>query len=43
LPGDRAAAPIPPHPHVYVNLRSARLFRVHWDESVRESLVRVVE
>ncbi|HEV7412770.1 MAG TPA: ABC transporter substrate binding protein [Casimicrobiaceae bacterium] len=43
LPGARAAAPTPPHLHVYVNQRSARLFRVRWDESVRESLERVVE
>lgn len=43
LPGARVATPTPPHPHVYVNLRSARLFRVHWDESVRGSLERVVE
>jgi putative ABC transport system substrate-binding protein len=43
LPGARATAPTPPHLHVYVNQRSARLFRVRWDESVRESLERVVE
>ncbi|HEX4525055.1 MAG TPA: ABC transporter substrate binding protein [Casimicrobiaceae bacterium] len=43
LAGAGPAAPIPPHPHVYVNQRSARLFRVRWDDSTRESLERVVE
>ncbi len=43
LPGARGAAPIPPHPHVYVNQRSARLFRLHWDDSMRQSFYRVVE
>lgn len=36
-------APTPPRPHVFVNERSARLFHVRWDDSVRESLDRVVE
>jgi putative tryptophan/tyrosine transport system substrate-binding protein len=43
LPGARAAAPIPPNLHIYVNQRSARLFRLHWDDSVRRSFDRVVE
>jgi putative ABC transport system substrate-binding protein len=43
LPGPRATAPTPPHPHVYVNQRSARLFRLHWDDSMRQSFYRVVE
>ena len=28
---------------IYVNQRSARLFRTHWDESMRRSFDRVVE
>lgn len=43
LPGARAAAPIAPNLHIYVNQRSARLFRLHWDDSVRRSFDRVVE
>jgi putative ABC transport system substrate-binding protein len=43
LPGARAAEPIPPHLHVYVNQRSARLFRLRWDDSMRQSFDRVVE
>ena len=43
LPGARPAAPVPPRLHVYVNQRSARWFRVRWDDSMRRSFDRVVE
>lgn len=43
LSGSGAAAPIPPRLHVFVNQRSARLFRLHWDDSMRRSFDRVVE
>jgi putative ABC transport system substrate-binding protein len=43
LAGARTSAPVPPHLHIYVNQRSARLFRVRWDDSIRQSLDRVVE
>lgn len=43
LPGSGAAAPIPPRLHLFVNQRSARLFRLHWDDSMRRSFDRVVE
>jgi putative ABC transport system substrate-binding protein len=42
LAGAGTPAP-PPHLHVYVNQRSARLFRVQWDDSMRQSFDRVVE
>jgi putative ABC transport system substrate-binding protein len=38
-----AAAPSPPRLHVFVNLRSARLFGLRWDDSLRQSFDRVVE
>ena len=43
LPGAHAAAADPPRPHVYVNQRSARRFRLHWDDSMRQSFDRVAE
>lgn len=43
LGGGGAEASTPPRPHVFVNERSARLFHVRWDESLRGSLDRVVE
>jgi hypothetical protein len=41
--GSRAPAPAPPRFHIYVNQRSARLFRVRWDDAMRQSFDRVVE
>lgn len=43
LAGSRAPAPAPPRFHIYVNQRSARLFRVRWDDAMRQSFDRVVE
>jgi putative ABC transport system substrate-binding protein len=43
LAGARTPAPAPPHLHIYVNERSARLFRVRWDDSMSQSFDRVVE
>ena len=43
LAGARTPAPLPPRLHIYVNQRSARLFRMRWDESMRRSFDRVVE
>jgi len=43
LAGARTPAPAPPRLHIYVNQRSARLFRMHWDDSMRRSFDRVVE
>jgi putative ABC transport system substrate-binding protein len=37
------AAPTPPRLHVFVNQRSARLFGLRWDDSLRQSFDRVVE
>lgn len=43
LAGARTPAPVPPQLHIYVNQRSARWFRVRWDDSIRQSFDRVVE
>ena len=43
LAGSRAPPPAAPHFHVYVNQRSARLFRVRWDDAMRQSFDPVVE
>lgn len=42
LAGSRIAAPNPPRPHLFVNQRSAQMFRLHWDSSTRGSFDRVV-
>ena len=43
LAGSRAPPPAAPHFHIYVNQRSARLFRVRWDDAMRQSFDPVVE
>ena len=43
LAGSRAPPPAAPHFHIYVNQRSARLFRIRWDDAMRQSFDPVVE
>ncbi|HEY2863512.1 MAG TPA: ABC transporter substrate binding protein [Casimicrobiaceae bacterium] len=42
LAGSRIAAPTPPRPHLFVNQRSAQMFGLRWDSSLRGSFDRVV-
>ncbi len=43
LLGSHTTAPNPPRPHIFVNQRSAQLFRLQWDASIRQSFDWVVE
>jgi putative ABC transport system substrate-binding protein len=40
--GSRIAAPTPPRPHLFINQRSAQMFGLRWDNSMRGSFDRVV-
>lgn len=41
--GREGPAPPPPRLHIFVNQRSARLFGLHWDDTLRRSFDRIVE